>query len=630
MRRRSTLTAAGVLALSLLAASAVAETVVPVDQGWSAADKKTWYTLTQGSRLIPEAWLKALEQPGPAASPPKLFLDRAHIEQYRYLPSDVPGELPIGFARDVQNDSGFSTTRLRWKNPQSNSEPWVGFTCSACHTAELTFNDKRMRIDGGPTLADFQGFMAALNIALSETRSDPDKSMRFARAVLGPAQANSAQRRDILDGELKKLLDWQLKVETANKTPLAYGYSRLDAFGNIFNKVLLRVEADPQLRNPSDAPVSYPFLWNIHQHNKVQWNGIAPNGPRVGALDVGALGRNVGEVIGVFADVKFLPPGPAVFGYPSSANIPNLSRLEQQIARLKPPVWPDALPPIDAAKWEAGKTLFEKNCASCHQVLERGDLKTNFEVEMTPLAGAKRIGTDPWMACNAYTYQARSGDLRNTPKRFFLPSISLNAETEELATLLGTGVIGSIWRKADDVLKASQLKPKDVENLIKNMKPFEFKKGTEVFDTIISQWFPEVQDTAKKARLKRCFDEASELLAYKGRPLNGIWATPPFLHNGSVPTLYDLLLAPEKRPAKFSLGTREFDPEKVGYVTDGSRFETAQTKAANTFVFDTTIDGNLNAGHDYGNAAMTDPDRMALIEYMKAVGGKRSGDKIVP
>ena len=55
---------------------------------------------------------------------------------------------------------------------------------------------------------------------------------------------------------------------------------------------------------------------------------------------------------------------------------------------------------------------------------------------------------------------------------------------------------------------------------------------------------------------------------YKARPLNGIWATAPFLHNGSVPTMYDLLLPVAERPKTFYLGSREYDPEKMGYRTD--------------------------------------------------------------
>ena len=57
------------------------------------------------------------------------------------------------------------------------------------------------------------------------------------------------------------------------------------------------------------------------------------------------------------------------------------------------------------------------------------------------------------------------------------------------------------------------------------------------------------------------------LESMKAGPLLGIWATGPFLHNGSVPTVYDLLSPPEERPRVFWVGSREIDPEKLGFVS---------------------------------------------------------------
>jgi len=119
------------------------------------------------------------------------------------------------------------------------------------------------------------------------------------------------------------------------------------------------------------------------------------------------------------------------------------------------------------------------------------------------------------------------------------------------------------------------------------------------------------------------------LLSYKGRSLNGIWATAPYLHNGSVPTLYDLLLPKrgpkdpangEYRPDKFQVGSREFDPSKVGLKSDGY----------NGFTFDTSHRGNSNAGHEYGardrklpngdtEKALTEDQRKDLLEYLKSL-----------
>ena len=133
-------------------AAPAADQIVNVEQGWSSEQKNTWYTRSQGSRLLPLAWLRALEQPDSDGK----FLDPAHMEKFRYLPNAAPaaGQLPVGFAIDDQSDLRFSPiTKLRWKRPQSDREPWVGLNCAACHTAEITFQGKRMRVEGGPTLA---------------------------------------------------------------------------------------------------------------------------------------------------------------------------------------------------------------------------------------------------------------------------------------------------------------------------------------------------------------------------------------------------------------------------------------------------------------------------------------------
>lgn len=621
--------------------STAADEIVPVPQGWSPNEKNNWYTRSQGSRLLPRAWLIALEQPDSNG----LFLERTHIEKFRYLPNSLPGtgQLPIGFAIDTQNDSNFSEiTKLRWKSQQSATEPWVGMNCAACHTAEITFQEKRFRIDGAPALADFQGFMKALSRALVATRDNPEKWNRFAAAVfkVDDKPVDNPKNRNMLKSELAKLIDWQLKVERANQTDLDYGFARLDAFGHIFNKVRLRANTSEQFNNPSDAPVSYPFLWNIHQHDKVQWNGIAPNVPLSRTFDIGALGRNVGEVTGVFADLKLEKFGPAIRGYNTSANVRNLVQLEQQIAKLMPPVWPSVFPAIDAEKWEVGKTIFNEEpggCNSCHQVLRRDDLETRFEVEMTRLIGDNAIGTDPWMACNVYTYQARAGLLKFTPKKFFVGTLPILGEKALLSDMLGTAVIGSIWNKGLDLKDVAKLSDEDLKQTLKSSNPFALKRNAVRYGALIAELFQPTFDVDKAARLKRCMNEENQFLAYKGRPLTGIWATPPYLHNGSVPTLYDLLLPPNQRPDKFPLGTREFDPQKVGYVTDQTTAEylTERSKQENTFVFRTrdpagnNIAGNSNAGHNYGNA-LTEVQRWALVEYMKAVGGRRDGNKIVP
>jgi len=98
---------------------------------------------------------------------------------------------------------------------------------------------------------------------------------------------------------------------------------------------------------------------------------------------------------------------------------------------------------------------------------------------------------------------------------------------------------------------------------------------------------------------------------YANQPLDGIWARGPYLHNGSVPTLRDLLEPPEKRTAVFFRGYDVFDQAGVGFVSNvpeaaGRRF----------FRYDTSVPGNSNGGHVYGTT-LPDEDKRAIVEYLK-------------
>ena len=118
-------------------------------------------------------------------------------------------------------------------------------------------------------------------------------------------------------------------------------------------------------------------------------------------------------------------------------------------------------------------------------------------------------------------------------------------------------------------------------------------------------------DSQRKMEGDRAQSQWRVTQSYAARPLTAAWATAPYLHNGSVPTLYDLLLPPAQRPATFVMGSREYDPKKVGLATDSSR-------TAPPFVFDTRKTGNSNAGHTYGTD-LTEPQRRQLLEYLKTL-----------
>ena len=100
---------------------------------------------------------------------------------------------------------------------------------------------------------------------------------------------------------------------------------------------------------------------------------------------------------------------------------------------------------------------------------------------------------------------------------------------------------------------------------------------------------------------------------YANMPLDGVWLRAPYLHNGSVPTIRDLLNKPEKRPAVFYRGNDEIDRANLGFVST-----VPASNGKSYFKFDTSLPGNSNSGHLYGtDLSATEKD--ALVEYMKGL-----------
>jgi hypothetical protein len=98
-------------------------------------------------------------------------------------------------------------------------------------------------------------------------------------------------------------------------------------------------------------------------------------------------------------------------------------------------------------------------------------------------------------------------------------------------------------------------------------------------------------------------------------PLDGLWLRAPYLHNGSVPTLEDLLEPASKRPKTFYRGYDVYDRKRVGFIHEG------QEAKRDGFHYDTAIEGNSNAGHEGKNYGTALPlqEKQALVEYLKTL-----------
>jgi hypothetical protein len=97
-------------------------------------------------------------------------------------------------------------------------------------------------------------------------------------------------------------------------------------------------------------------------------------------------------------------------------------------------------------------------------------------------------------------------------------------------------------------------------------------------------------------------------------PLDGVWLRAPYLHNGSVPSLGELLKPGKDRTPVFYRGYDVYDPVNVGFAV-----KPGQDAARKYFRFDTNVAGNGNAGHEgrrYGTQ-LADSDKEALLEFLK-------------
>jgi mono/diheme cytochrome c family protein len=461
---------------------------------------------------------------------------------------------------------------------------------------------------------DFQEFLTDLLAASRATLTQPDRFDAFAREVLGGGYtgAKATQVKDEFGKWVAQFGEFMDKSLPASP----WGPGRLDAFGMIFNRVVARDLGVVDNFKAADAPVSYPFLWNASRQDRTQWNGGVPNG-----LYIHALGRNTGEVFGVFADFaprRLVPPtkvNPAVIDYTkNSVKFDGLQTLEEKIAVLRPPPWPRDVFGLDDSLAALGKPLFEAHCSSCHAVQASVDVPGAWR---TPVVA---VGTDPKMALNS----ARMSDA-GLLNGALMPPPAIGARIGNPAKagdMLANTVVGTLLAEAvvPPVPPPAKLAQSGVFRALR--KDFANLPG-ENLDALLD---PKLSATAKaeamikirafiNAKLSNLFHPPPAIAgaAYESRVLNGIWATAPYLHNGSVPNLWELLKPAKDRRTSFMVGSRVFDPKNVGYDADQSPFKSGR------FVADpANANGNGNGGHEYGTT-LTDEQRWAIIEYLKTL-----------
>jgi hypothetical protein len=553
-----------------------------VEQGqqWTPVERADFYTHDQGSRLIRLSWMKALK--GKDGQP---FLADS-MSRYGFLPNpDNRMGLPVGF-----HTTGAAGSEI------------VGVTCSGCHTRQLDVAGKAYRIDGGPSLTDFQAFLSDLDKAVGDAIANAASFAAFAAGVLQsptPAPADVATLRQRVDAWYRRYHAWA----AATLPPAGWGIGRLDAVGIIFNRMSgTDVGPPPDRLIPEnmrygDAAVRYPFLWNSPTQGLTDWAGFVLNGN-----DVFALSRNTGQALS-FSDFQPKPWFGPFFNYANTINFDGLTRLEELLKEIGPPKWPKEWP-LDQVLAKKGEDIYKKQCSDgCH---EKKDLFSLFSPStwITPSAwvtSVTNVGTDTHQF-DELGWKVKTGTMAGAG----IPFIARRLEEEDFAVhMMFSAVAGSIG--AYKLNLGTVPSPGDGFGTLPatGQTPPPPKPGTPPTQPAT----PDSLTIESGTVLKRTLYKG----AYEARVLEGIWAAAPYLHNGSVPTLAELLKSPAQRTTTFSLGTK-YDVENIGLAATQDPSSPTRTVTG----CDKLNSGESNCGHDFGTN-LSEQDKKALLEYLKTL-----------
>jgi hypothetical protein len=567
----------------------------------SPEDRKVFYHLAEGSEVYPLAWLRATKRVGSD----QLFLE--NMERFGMLPDpDSEEKLPVGLT--AAQSRGLPTLGKM-----------VGINCAACHVGQITYKGKALRIDGAPNMFDGNKFFTELVQSGQAILSSPTELIGFLSRL--HEEAAKKERGSLVSRVIVHLKEGESELKTALLSYVANSvlYKDVRTWPKDWRSILVGAGGEEATRKKLLDGFTFPELPSLAKKAGAKGSPLQEKGAdeqtsavretleeivltnrllkaRLVFLEnLAQIGKDkpnwgfgrvdaFGSVRALYFQPDYVPDGPVSYphifafyrnpwfhydGNTTSVLQRNLGQALGVGAIFEPTTYASTLRPIDSNRLEeiASKIGPPAWPADFFSPLDQDKIKkgeAHFQkhcvschklikpTEQAPdlLEDLKALGTDPQRAT------AVVADLPKTGNPFYT----------DLAA-----VLNKVTQKALDDSKVPPEKQKEFNH----SRPVDWR-------------------TTRK---------------YAARPLWGVWATAPYLHNGSVPTLYDLLLPAKDRPRTFPVGQREYDPVKVGYIT---------TVDKPLFTFDTSKVGNGNGGHEYGTG-LTDTERYELIEFLKTL-----------
>ena len=430
---------------------------------------------------------------------------------------------------------------------------FVGLTCAACHTGNLHFGGKKVQIDGGVGMGDVMKLFELAQASLASTLADPVRFERFVGRLnkLNTGKVDSQALRKSLSDSEREFVQFLER----NKPSSPAGRSRVPHFGLLVNEATGTALGIKENRITTDAFTTMPMLWGFTELDWVGANASVNN----------PIARMCLEAMGVKAHFKLSDPTTMTFE--SSFRYSEMHEMHLASSKLKPPRWKEEVfGIIDRPMAALGEKIYSAQCEECHsrepnhpKTPPNSFGKSYIKVKIVDLA---EIGTDPVLVEEMLSVKSRTSFL----KPFF---------------------------QGQDEVLALEMTRVAISSHLKN----EFSRLALSQDKIAE--YTGHRDPGAQPNLR----------SYKARPLEGIWSTGPYLHNGSVPTLAQLLKKPQDRVREFWIGSYEFDANDVGVSTVPSPLSTK---------IDTSRKGNGNMGHIYGTD-LPEVEKRSLLEFLKTL-----------
>jgi len=356
----------------------------------------------------------------------------------------------------------------------------------------------------------------------------------------------------------KQLDDWyttNFLVLGESLPVIPWGVGRLDALSNIFNRVngaMIGSPRDNFLIPENVSTADYPVRFPF-LWNVGRQDLTQWTGSSINGNRDYALARNAAQLCGVWGMIH---PRGNNFLVDNTTNYEGLEILEESVRTIGPPEWPWDL---DLDKASQGAELYENNCASCHGIQPGAPRPPVFDTWLTPV---HNVGTDIKYWLNLARLAPSSGLM--TGRKIPSSGYEIQPYNELAARLVAV-----------------------------------------VNQTALLQKFPELDFTLTK--------DPTPPGSYESRVLEGVWASAPYLHNGSVPSLAELLKPAVDRESVFEVGPA-YDLVNVGIAEEQPEWAVKSVFFVNPDLFS----GDSNAGHEYGTD-LSPEEKEALLEYLKTL-----------